>query len=71
MRFRAINHPRQPRPIVAIETGGIVRDAHLPAYGQAFSPGSPGSAVDACGTMAAVEGGYEGNDAGRTKVAHD
>lgn len=31
-------HPRDPRPIVIIGAGGIVRDAHLPAYRKAGFP---------------------------------
>ncbi len=31
-------HPRQPRPIVIVGAGGIVRAAHLPAYRQAGFP---------------------------------
>ncbi|BDZ54347.1 hypothetical protein GCM10025870_14200 [Agromyces marinus] len=30
--------PRNPRPIVIIGTGGIVKDAHLPAYRKAGYP---------------------------------
>ncbi|MGO3370610.1 Gfo/Idh/MocA family oxidoreductase, partial [Microbacterium gubbeenense] len=30
--------PREPRPIVIIGAGGIVRDAHLPAYAKAGFP---------------------------------
>ena len=35
MSLLALDHPRQPRPIVVIGAGGIVRDAHLPAYAKA------------------------------------
>lgn len=31
-------HPRDPRPIISIGAGGIVRDAHLPAYRKAGLP---------------------------------
>jgi predicted dehydrogenase len=31
-------HPRNPRPIISIGAGGIVRDAHLPAYKKAGLP---------------------------------
>ncbi|PYX81787.1 MAG: oxidoreductase [Acidobacteria bacterium] len=31
-------HPRNPRPIISIGAGGIVRDAHLPAYRKAGFP---------------------------------
>ena len=35
MSLLALDYPRQPRPIVVIGAGGIVRDAHLPAYAKA------------------------------------
>ena len=30
--------PRKPRPIVVLGAGGIVKDAHLPAYAKAGLP---------------------------------
>src|SRR5258708_16617261 len=33
-----VPRPRNPRPIVSIGAGGIVRDAHLPAYKKAGFP---------------------------------
>lgn len=35
MSLLELNLPKQPRPIVLIGAGGIVRDAHLPAYRKA------------------------------------
>ncbi len=33
-----VPRPRNPRPIISIGAGGIVRDAHLPAYKKAGFP---------------------------------
>jgi len=38
VRAAAAPRPRTPRPIIMIGSGGIVRDAHLPAYAKAGFP---------------------------------
>ena len=38
MSAQAWSRPTKPRPIVIIGTGGIVNDAHLPAYRKASFP---------------------------------
>ncbi|HEU4636442.1 MAG TPA: hypothetical protein VFS41_09710, partial [Edaphobacter sp.] len=38
VRAAAPPRPRTPRPIIMIGSGGIVRDAHLPAYAKAGFP---------------------------------
>ena len=47
--------PKQPRPIIVIGAGGIVRDAHLPAYAKAGFPviGIMDAIVERAETLAA------------------
>src|ERR1700760_1540357 len=50
--------PKQPRPIIVIGAGGIVRGAHLPAYAKAGFPvvGIMDEAPERAETLAAERG---------------
>jgi len=60
--------PEKPLPIVIIGAGGIVRDAHLPAYAMAKFPVaglydlSPGKAKSLAGSFSWVQGAFDSLD---------